>query len=490
MHGFRLRLATLSILAATACAPRVQAESGPTRPVAFSGVTVVDVESGARRPDQLVVVSGERIAYVGPQRPSRIPAGAQRVDARGKFMIPGLWDMHVHTQEQAEVALLLMLATGVTGARDLHAGVEDAARTSVRLREEVRSGTRPGPRLIVGVNLTGGDDPRPTLVMTRSPDSGRAIVDSLRALGVDLVKVLSLVERDTYFAIADQARRTGLPLDGHVPVTVGVREALGAGQRSIEHVGEGGILFGCTAAEARFHANWVAAFALPRGRQRGERVRQNFVAAGEAFDEPACRSLARELARAGTGWTPTLTAEYVGLAPYAVPEIPESTRPYVTSEYLRFLDDARARPPAPADTAAFLAHLRREMEIVRLMQREGVRLLAGTDVPVKGFSLHDELRLLVRAGLSPLEALRAATLNPAQVLRLPSGVVRRGALADLVLIDGDPTVDIGNAARVRAVVANGRYLDRAALDAMLTRAARLVAEHDARQRTGAPAVPR
>jgi hypothetical protein len=263
---------------------------------------------------------------------------------------------------------------------------------------------------------------------------------------------------------------------------VSAAEASDAGQRTIEHVVEGNLTSGCSAADSTFRAEWLAATRMPRNGARRERVLSNFVASARAYDEGSCRDLAHKLARNGTAITPTLTVEHLGFEIGAAPAFADSTRPYAPASWWKWFDDARAAP-ATHDTTAWRALLRRDMAIVALMRREGVTVLVGTDLgtegfPAAGFAYHEELRLLVQAGLTPLEALRAATLDAARVLHVRTGEVKIDRLADLVLLDADPTIDIDNASRVRGVVAAGRWLDRSALDALLRGVRARIAEID------------
>ena len=432
----------------------------------FHRVNVVDARSAAPRMEQTVTVRGNRIVSVEPSRGTTIPPGATVVDGRGRYLIPGLWDMHVHTAITGGRALLaLYVANGVTGVRDM-AGEWPTVRA---WREEIRRGELVGPRLILsGPYLEGGDVPIPH-ILARTPDEGRAAVDSLAALGVDFVKVHGQLNRETYFAIARRARERGLPFAGHVSRQVGAAHASDSGQQSIEHLLA--VPAQCTPAES---------LALqPRFPVQG--------ALGRCTSQPLDTLYAR-FVRNGTWMTPTFTAQYeVSVWPTrpvpgdaAARYLPDSVRAFVAAI---FPMPDNIPPGADSVGRAMLALRQRQ---AAAMQRAGVRFLAGTDAPLRnsppGFGLHEELRLLVRGGFSPLEALRAATSGPAEFLGMAdsSGAVAPGMLADLVLLDADPLTDIANTARIAAVMADGRLFAGAERERLLWSAAGRVSNGAAR----------
>jgi imidazolonepropionase-like amidohydrolase len=463
-----LALATLAI----AHSPRVLAQRPET--LAISNVTVIDVESGRRLPAYTVVVRGERIAAVGPVGKVSIPRGARVVDGRGKFLIPGLWDTHVHVGDQRATKFALFLSYGVTAARDLHFG-EAANPTigAVALRDSLNAGLVIGPRYIVGTQVAAPGSGAPTAYIASTPEEGRAMVRRLKSERADLVKAYGPLTMDTYAAIMDEARKLGLPVDGHVSNRVGVRAASLAGQRTIEHVAESGVLFGCTKGDTTWGAE------IRRARAHGDSVRSQVVwgilrRASTSYDEASCRNLARYLAHNGTAFTPTLHISRDVYTAFDAPPMSATERELLAPSQRRWLDSMLVAARELSDKEAWRAHVRREREIVRVMQEGGVLVLAGTDLapwgfPVAGMSLHEELAMLVDAGLTPLQALRAATINPARAFRMTDslGTVSPHKLGDLVLLDADPLLDIGNARRISGVLTRGRWLDRPALDSML-----------------------
>ena len=432
------------------------AVAGPAsaqRPLAFTHVTVIDGAHSTARRDHTVIIRGNRIVAVAPSQAVRVPAGARIVDGRGKFLIPGLWDMHVHTAVVGGRELLgLYVANGVTGVRDM-AG-EWATLTA--WRDEIANGRLVGPRIIAsGPYLEGGDVPIPH-ILARTPDEGRAGVDSLVRLGVDFIKVHSQLTRETYFAIARRARERGIPFAGHVPRVVGSADASDSGQRSIEHLLA--IPAPCTPAES---------IAL--------RPRFTIQSALGRCSSHDLGPLYARFVRNNTWITPTFVAQYeVAAWPgRAVPGdslahyLPDSLRRYVAAIFP--MPDSI---PPGADSVG-RAMFAKRLAQVATMRRAGVRVLTGTDAPLRnsppGFGLHEEFVLLARGGLTPLEIIRAATLEPARYLGMLDslGTIAPGRLADLVLLDADPLRDMRNTRRIAAVVANGRLYDATALEGLL-----------------------
>jgi imidazolonepropionase-like amidohydrolase len=435
-------VAALLLLAIIPASPR---RAAALQDIALVNVSIIDATDPRPRADQTVLVRGNRIVAVGPAAAVRLPERAVVVDGRGKFVIPGLWDMHVHAAVVGGRKVLgLYVANGVTGIRDM-AGRWDTLTT---WRREIARGRLAGPRILAsGPYLEGGDVPIPHL-LARTPEEARAAVDSLIALGVDLVKVHSRLTPPTYFAIARRARERRIAFAGHVPRAVGSAAASDSGQRSIEHMLA--IPIPCTRAES---------LALePRFAVQG--------AIGRCSTEDLAPLYAR-FVRNETWVTPTLTAAYeIATWPgRALPgdslarHIPKALRDYVAEIF-----------PMPADVPPKADEVGREIFAKRLaqvaaMRRAGVRLLTGTDAPLRnsppGFGLHEEMVLFARGGLSPFEIIRAATFEPAAFFGMldSAGTIATGKLADLVLLHANPLDDIRNTTRIAVVVANGRLID-------------------------------
>jgi imidazolonepropionase-like amidohydrolase len=455
--------------------------------VAFTHVTVVDVVEGRLISDQVVRISGERIVEVVPAAGARIPKRIRVVDAKGKFLIPALWDMHTHLLSGVppgcpEVTFPLTVAHGVTGVREVGLFLD----LLFAWREEVESGRIVGPRIVGSGPLIDAVPPVYPGIATvaRTPDNARQTVDILSRRGADFVKAYEMLRRDTFFALVEQAKKNGLPVIAHVPLAVLAGEASDAGVKSFEHLRN--IEFACSREADTLLAERIAALEAGAGRI-GSELRSEIHSAQrtralDTYDPERCTTLLRKFVADGTWQTPTL---FLNTRQVRRPDLLEDVR-----ERLRWVPDRqrteweawtkRVSGLKPDAAAALKRHADWEVQLVRRMNEERVGLLAGTDVAtewtVPGVALHDELSALVEAGLTPLEALRTATLNPARYFEKTNefGSVAKGLLADLVLIDGDPLADIRKTRRILAVVANGRYLDRPALDAMLATAERLV----------------
>jgi imidazolonepropionase-like amidohydrolase len=440
----------------------------PRPPLALVDVAVVDVESGRVEPHRTVTVAAGKITSIGDAGKSVTPAGAEVFDASGMFLIPGLWDMHVHTGDPSYLRLLV--ANGVTGARDMGggaAGANDgcesiAPKQLIAWRREVSEGDEIGPRLILSGLVASGVDAKTQLAVRTAKEAGRAVKE-LHDLGVDFVAVDESLPPEGYAALAPAAHDAGLPFAGDLPAgKVTLLAALAAGQRSIEHLRDP--LLPCSTADREellrfFHdAAW-----RPADVAWGERLHAD------------CPAALTALASGATWITPMLVVERANVRvddPEFLKDAHRGLLPLsVRQGFNAYVARKRSQPEAGrrGDRARWEAQGR----LVRRMQGAGVHLLAGTDAPcdgsVPGFSLHEELAALVEAGLSPLDALRSATSNPAAYLARTAelGSIAVGKQADLVLLAANPLTDIHNTRDIEAVVLDGRLLRRTALDALL-----------------------
>lgn len=450
------------------------------RALTFTNVTVVDVERGVLLPNHTVIVSGTRITAVGPAASVRAPAGATVVDASGKYLAPGLWDMHVHAAFPGidRVFLPLLVANGVTGVREMW-GLMPVVDS---LRRQVGRVAFTGPRIVAaGHILDGLPVIWPGSVGVGTADAARRAVDSLVSAGADFIKVYSRLSPEAYRAAAAAAKARGVPFAGHVPTLVSVAEASDLGQRTVEHLT--GLLGACSTEDDRLRTAVAAAVASPKGWDSAgvvQRMAGRTVAS--RFDAGRCRALAARLVRNGTWMVPTIAVLH------SVSHLDDSTLAkdprlkYISRQFSARWDprqDFRFRTMTQEDWTARRAAYRRQLEIVTLLHRAGVSFLAGTDLSnpyiFPGFSLHDELASFVAAGMTPAEALRTATVNPARFLGATDslGTVAVGKLADLVLLEGDPLADIEQVRRIAGVVANGWWYDAAARARLLAEAERV-----------------
>jgi imidazolonepropionase-like amidohydrolase len=452
----------------------------PARPLVLTNVTVIDVTGEPSKSNMTVIVEGDRIAAVGKTGKVRLPRNAQVVDASGKFLIPGLWDMHTHTlrEERVETFFSLFIVNGVTGVRDMGMPLKNLELLK-QWRKEIQEGTRTGPRIVASGATLGGARPQLTFTVATEAEARQAVV-TLKQRGADFIKVYSLLSRPLFFAVSDEAKKQGLTFVGHVPVSVTAAEASDAGQKSMEHLY--GILESCSANEAEVRkeveraANnpdtWSAWGAVVRTTDRmyGRQARE------KTYSREKCAALFARFVRNGTWQCPTLVMR----------------RALALREDDSFRNDARQRYIPQSEVKGWTGQtdtrnlnltaeeitnrkirLEKEAELVGEMHRAGVTILAGTDLGnpyvYPGFSLHDELALLVQAGLTPLEALQTATINPARFFGKEKefGTIEKGKLADLVLLEANPLETIGNTQKIAAVVVNGRYLPKESLQRML-----------------------
>lgn len=441
---------------------RPPAPGGTGQPgLVIRNVSVIDTETGTVTSGRTVVVRGNRIADIVDAR-SSLPAAARTVDGAGGYLIPGLWDMHTHSAAAASRDLPRFVAFGVTGIRNMHTSADTALQLVASIRRRLATGALVGPRFIANGAIVDG--PRPAQsgsVSIPSPDAVDRIVDSLADGGAEFIKVYNFLPRESYFALVDAAKRRGLAVVGHVPVTVRAEEAAAAGQRSIEHFD--GLDFACSTREDTIRAEFLAAPSRDAWYRRGAQLTAT-------WSPERCAPAIAAFARHRTWQVPTLAvgwADAFGDSLLLDSSAMRNLTPAVAGQWRAMAADT-SHVPDPAAPDRFV----QAKALVRLMRAARVPMLAGTDVGnpfvIPGWSLHHELELLVAAGLTPLEALRAATLDPARFLDATDslGSVAAGKLADLVLLGANPLDDIRNSRAIRGVMLNGRWYDRAALDAL------------------------
>ena len=453
-------VAALVVLTLTAAVPGRAQSPAPAPPaaplvLAIENVTVIPMDSERTLPAHTVIVEGRRIVAVGPSSTTPVPAGAVRVEGRGRFLIPGLAEMHAHFpggqqlqqygEELADRLLYLNLACGVTTLRGMIGGARD-----LRVREEVARGVRLGPQIFTaGPSVNGNSVP--------DPASARRAITEQRAAGYDLVKIHPGVPRAAFDEVVRTARAERIPFAGHVPADVGLVRALLSGMRTVEHLD--GYVEALQKAEP------------PAGTSAG------FFGSSivDGVDEGRIEALAAATRAAGAWNTPTqiLADNLFGGA--SIEEI--AARPEmkympaaVREQWQRGAQQFRG-PDFDAARARRFVELRRKL--IRALRDAGAGLLLGADAPqvfnVPGFATLRELESLVAAGLTPWQALSAGTRNPAIALGVPEsfGTVVVGRRADLLLLDADPLADIRNVWKRAGVVAGGRYLSASELDAKL-----------------------
>ena len=458
-------------ITAAAAALALPAAAPPPADVAIVGATVLPMEGRERLADQTVIVSGDRISAVGPRASVAVPKGTQVIDGRGKYVMPGLVDMHVHLApapgnagDAAQRALAVMLAHGVTTARGM-AG----SPANLEVRGKVEAGEVAGPRIYAA---------SPALHPKSAPsaEQGREAVRKAQTAGFDLIKSHALSDPAIWQAVADESRKLGIPTAGHVENSVGLDRAMAARQQ-IEHLD--GVI-----------GEVVKLVAPGTPLDWGQVPSPEALARASKVTDAQLAVLARKAVAARSWHVPTV-ALFEQISDTETP-----VEKLMADPNMRYVPDAALKQWAaqhdglkkagysPADARAFVQLRRR---IVAAFAKAGVPMMAGSDTAqafaIWGPGLHAEMRALARAGLTPMQALRSATVVPRDYFRsrpnggsalgwkADFGTVTRGARADLLLLDGDPLADLGALSRPAAVIAGGRLYDRAALDAMLAKAA-------------------
>src|SRR6267142_1615862 len=431
--------------------------------IAVVGGTLIDGTGRHQAEPVNVVIDGDLVAGVGPAAAMPVPSGATVIDARGRFLTPGLVDMHVHVYTPDKWHPELFLAAGVTTVLDLGGQLHDVAA----YRRVIESGARPGPRILFTGPMLEEGDPYPGFAgFCRRFDAARteAAVDALADAGVDGIKLYVTVRPDTARRACERAHARGLPVFMHQHATWGAEAAL-AGVDSVEHVN----VFGQLAPQGFWLAEpaklnpfeyggwlWRWLGDLDPRSDAVRRLYDGLIAAGTALDPTLVLYAAR----------PGAIGDDVGDSSMDDPErskllplLPAAVGKELVGRWAERRDAARgASEPAKHRMRRAWDNI---LALVGGFHRAGGMVLAGTDCPnvaiVSGFSLHRELELLVRAGLSPMEAIVAATRRPAERLgrRDVFGTLAAGRSADLLLLTADPLADIRNVRRIERVIARG-----------------------------------
>jgi len=438
----------------------------------IKNVAVIDMTGAPPTPNMTVVIGGGRIARIGKSSKVKIPGSAKVIDGDGKFLIPSLWDMHVHVLN-SDLMLPLFVANGVLGVRDL--GVHNIDEILL-WRKQAKEGKIVSPRIVTAGKVLDGYPQADASfsILVKTPEEGRKAVRDLKVNGVDCIKVYDVLARDTYFAIADESKKAGLPFVGHVPMAITTTEASDAGQKSIEHLGK--ILEDSSSSPEKIKTVHDAAIKEGDYFAFTTRMGRTYEAILDTYDDKKANEIFAHFRKNNTWQVPTLAIKN-GRA--FIDELDAKGDPrtkYVEPSQVNYWKPKVgffSRYRTPEYIAAQKKYFQKELDLVREMQRAGVKILAGTDAPnayvIAGFGLHDELALLVKAGLTPMQALLAATRNPAEYFgELSSqGTIEKGKIANLILLDADPLLDITNTTQINAVIQNGRYLSRQYLDSIL-----------------------
>lgn len=448
--------------------------------LALMHVTVIDGTGAPPQSDMTVLIVGYRIQEIAKSNSIDVPRFAKTIDATGSFLIPGLWDMHAHPDDpelwpvnpppnEKEKLLTLLVANGVTGIRDMGGDL----KLLQEWRSRVGRATMIGPHIYTCGPLLDGPKPMwPGSVAISTAEQGRQAVRDLKQQRADFVKVYSLLPREAFFAIADEAKKLNIPFSGHVPDSVTPEEASDAGQASEEHLLQ--IVEACSDREAvRKKVDELrTAGATPIERRRA--YIETMLA---TFDNKKAEALFAKFVKNNTWVTPTAivwhnnaafeedSAKYADRMKYL---------PRYIREYWDPKNNAHLKNRSPERLAAEKLLVKKYLEVIGAMKRAGVKLMTGSDFGANellfpGWGVHDEIALLTKAGLTPMDAIQAATKNPATFLGLDKsvGTIEKGKIADIVVLSANPLEDINNTRKISAVLFQGQMYDRATLNRML-----------------------
>jgi imidazolonepropionase-like amidohydrolase len=474
------RAGKIALLLFSGLATTMVANAGDEPQVlAIAHATVIDPATGSVRADQTVVIAGGLVQRVVPSANYQPEKSARIIEARGKYLIPGLWDMHVHIAGisadpnwSKNVILPLLIAQGVTGVRDMGGDL----RVLLSWKQDIEAGKLLGPHIFAGGPMivpSGKKTPEQWPVATT--EEARVAVRELKQQGADFIKIISVPSREIFFAIAEEADKQKIPFVGHVPLAVTAAEASDAGMRSIEHIVYSNLSLDCSMKEKELRA------ALPEARKNHDEASTGRILteAVNTYSPNKAAALWTTLKKNGTWVTPTLVSIEAQTPQAKTPEeqaidprlefVPESLR--------KEWDPRDPKNRASEEDQKWWANqFANDTRLTAEMHKAGVSLLAGSDsldrFVFPGFALHQELALLNQQGFTPLQALRAATSDAAKFLGRQGefGVIANGARADLVLLNENPLEKISNTTRIAAVIRDGVYLDRAALDKLLSQA--------------------
>jgi imidazolonepropionase-like amidohydrolase len=433
----------------TAAPAQVQASQ-----LAIVGIAVIPMTDGSTiLKDRTVLIRDGRIAALGPRSKVTVPAGARVIDGRGKYLLPGLADMHVHLEYIEDPNVLkLFVAQGVTTVRNM-----DGRPYILGWRGDVAAGRTIGPRIITAGPIIDGSPPaRPDNLAVADAAAARAAVATQAAAGYDFIKLYSNLSPEAYAAAVAEARERGLRVAGHVPRAIGLEKTM-ASSWSIEHLGD-----------------FASAVAAPQGPPTPGWSRRGLSA---PLDQARLATLAKQLADAKVWIVPTVIQQDRWLAPPteverwlaepAIRNIPAA----IIAQWRGAIDGISRRLDAE-DWALVAQGRRNRLATIAAFHRAGVPLAIGSDTPnpfvAMGASVHQELANFVEAGLSPHEALRAATVAPARMLGLEreQGTVEAGKRADLLLLAANPLEDVARAAKPAGLVLAGRWFTAQELEAL------------------------
>lgn len=403
--------------------------------LAITGATLIDGTGKPAVADAVVVIEGDRITAAGPRSQVKIPKDASVVDARGKYLLPGLWDMHAHF-EQVEWGPIY-LAAGVTTVRDV--GNEFEFITAVR--DAIKNGRGLGPRMLLA-GIVDGDSPGALgVIRANTPEEARAVVNRYKNAGFNQIKIYSSIKPDILAVITAEAHRLGLTVTGHIPNGMNAFQGVEAGMDQINHI------------------QYLPAVMRPKDFKPQQGVPPPPI----DVESPEAKQAIQFFKAHGTVFDPTVALFELLFHPNDTPV--SSFEPGVLKVAPELAGPLNNTGAPPANAPFLRSRLEQYYAIIGALHRAGIPIVAGTDQAVPGHSLHREIELYVKSGFTPMEAIQAATIVPARVMKIDNevGTIETGKRADLIILDANPLEAISNIRKISSVIAGGRLYDPAQL---------------------------
>lgn len=441
---------------------------------AITHVNIVDVKNETIIPDETVLIKDSLIEKIGTNL--KLPAHATIIEAKNKYLIPGLWDMHYHNMDGKSVAITdsalipLLIANGITGTRDMAAVNETLQR-----RDAIRSGKMIAPETYIGPMVDGPKPSNPVAIAVKDTLRAVTVIDSLKNRGYDFIKVYTRLPRDIYFKIAEHCRQIHIPFEGHVPDVITPVEASAAGQKSVEH--EIMMASYCSSLPDSMHeqntwTEWDIYY------WAGDSMISEALPLMNSFDTTKLYKAADVFKQNNTWYCPTLIT-LKNILEHNNPAKPHSDEllQYVADSLKSYLQWQQFTDSQKIYTAKDWnlkeKYFRLQQMMVKKLYERNVNLLAGDDnnnpFCIAGFSLQQELKELVDCGLKDADVLKIATYNPTIFFDIENkeGTVEEGKIASVVLLNDNPLNNISNMQKINAVFIKGKYFNRQRLDAML-----------------------
>src|SRR5213080_4310140 len=399
-------------------------------PLVLLGATLIDVTGKPLIQDSAVVINGDRIIAVGSRSAIKIPDVAKTIDVSGKFLLPGLWDMHSHFY-QVEFGPTY-LAAGITTARDVGNEIE----FGTTLRDAAKQKRGLGPRMLLAGYIDGKNEYHTFDVQVDTPEEARTAVQRYKNAGYEQIKIRDNVKLETLKAITAEAHRLGMTVTGHVPKGLNALQAVEAGMDQINHL------------------NYVGSAFFPKADPGRPQVSID-------LESPSSKYALRFLKEHGTVTDPTVAVLELMIHPKETPI--ESFEPGLTKVAPELAEQILKKGGPAGEVEGLQMVIDTLLKMIGALHKAGIPIVAGTDVGVPGHTLHRELELYVKAGLTPLEAIQAATITPARVMKLENevGTIQAGKRADVIVLDANPLDHINNIRKLRLVVTQGRLFDSA-----------------------------